>query len=154
AALDPTAAIGFVECAGDGRSGRIAVAIQIHKHLVAGNAESIRDGLDDADIRLMRNNAGNVLDGGSGLVEDFPGGVQQSVDSLFVNFLAAHVDRCQMHIDIFPRDQAARTAARHEQNLGVLAVAADVSADDTVRAATMTQNGSASAISKDRKSVV
>src|SRR6266436_2412313 len=53
-----------------------------------------------------------------------------------------------MHVRIFPRDWATRTAARHEQNIAVLAVAADVSGDDTVRAATMTQNGSASAIPK------
>ena len=53
-----------------------------------------------------------------------------------------------MHIDIFPRDRAARTAAGHEQNIGVLAVAADVSADNTVRATAMAQDSSASAISK------
>ena len=58
-----------------------------------------------------------------------------------------------MHIGIFPRDRAARTAAGHEQNIGVLAVAADVSANDAVCAAAMAQNSGASAVSKKHAGV-
>jgi phosphate starvation-inducible protein PhoH len=58
-----------------------------------------------------------------------------------------------MHIGIFSRDRAARTAARHEQDICVLPVAADVSADYTVRAATVAQNSSASAVSKKDASI-
>jgi len=53
------------------RSGSISVAVQIHKHLIARNTEPICDCFNDAEIRLMWNNAGNVLDGESSLIEDF-----------------------------------------------------------------------------------
>ena len=55
----------------------------------------------------MRNNAGDIVDGKPSLVEDFLGRVQHCGDSLLVNFLAGHVDRSQMQIDIFARDRAA-----------------------------------------------
>ena len=96
----------------------------------------------------MRNDAGNVVDGKSGLVEDFPGRVEHCGDSLFVNFFPGHVDRLQIQIDVFTCDRASRTAAGHKQNIGVLAVATDVSADYAVSAAAVAQNSGASAISK------
>jgi hypothetical protein len=58
-----------------------------------------------------------------------------------------------MHINIFSRNRAARTATRHEQNISVLTVAADVCADHTVRAAAMAQNSGASAVSKKNASI-
>jgi hypothetical protein len=63
------------------------------------------------------------------------------------------MDRCQMLIDIFSRNWAARTATRHEQNIGVPTVAANVCANDTMCAAAVAQNSSASAVSKKDASV-
>src|SRR5690242_18636287 len=60
AALDPAAAIRFIECDRYSRSGRIPVTIQIHKHLVPRNVEPIGDRLDDAQICLMWNDTGYV----------------------------------------------------------------------------------------------
>ena len=63
------------------------------------------------------------------------------------------MDRCQVLIDVLSRDRAARPAAGHEQNIGILTVATDVSGDNAVRAAAVTQNSSASAISKEDASI-
>src|SRR5438445_6378789 len=148
AALDPAAAIRFVECDGYGRSRGIAVAIQIHKHFVARYAETFCDSLEDAQICLVRNDTGDVFNGKASLVEGLFGCVQHRDDRLFVHFLAGHVDRCQMHVRIFTSDGAPRTAAGHEQNICVPAVAADMSADYTVSTASVAQNSRAGAVSK------
>src|SRR5262249_44936817 len=69
-------------------------------------------------------------------------------DSLLVHFLARHVDCCQMHVHIFPCDGAPRAAARHEQNVCVSPVAADVCADYAVSAASMAQDCSTGTVAK------
>jgi hypothetical protein len=75
AAFDTPAAIGFIERDRYGGSGGVAVAVQIHKHLVSRNAEPIRDRIHDPQIRLMRNHARDVFDREAGLVEGFFGRV-------------------------------------------------------------------------------
>src|SRR5438445_8068016 len=76
AALDPAAAIRFVECDGYGRSRGIAVAIQIHKHFVARYAEPVCDSLDAAQICLARNDTGDDFNGIASLVEGVFGCLQ------------------------------------------------------------------------------
>src|SRR5438034_9023067 len=105
-ALDPTSTIGFVECDCYSCGGRVAVAIQIHTHLVARNAEPVSDGLHDAQVCLMRNYAGDVFNGKPCLIERFFRCVQHRDDSLFVHFLAGHVYRSQMHVHIVSCDRA------------------------------------------------
>src|SRR5215467_11845764 len=96
----------------------------------------------------MRNNAGDVVDGKPGQVERLFGRVQHRDDSLFVHFLAGHVDGDQVHVHVFSRDWATRSASRHEQDVGVLSVASDVSADYAMRTAPMAQNSSATPVAK------
>ena len=50
-------------------------------------------------------------------------GVEHRDDGLFVNFLARHVDRLQVIVDVFARDRVARTAAGHEKDVGKISVA-------------------------------
>src|SRR4029077_5612751 len=151
--LDAPSAIGFVECNRHGRSGGVAVAVQIHKHFVARNAEPVGDRFNDAQIGLMRNDTGDVLNGKPGLSESLFRSLQHRRDSLFVHFLARHVDRRQMHIHVLSRDGAPRATARHEQNVCILTVAADVRADYAMSAASVAQYGRAGAISKKHASV-
>src|SRR5262249_12680041 len=101
----------------------------------------------------MRNNAGDVVDRESSLVEDFLRRVQHRGDGLFVHFLAGHVNCCQMHIDIFSCDWAARSAAGHKQDVSVATIAANMSADDPVRAAPMPQNSGASAVAEEHTAI-
>ena len=54
----------------------------------------------------------------------------------------------EVQIDVIPGDGTARTAAGHEQNIGELTIAPDVSADYAVRAAAMLQNRRACAVAK------
>ena len=97
----------------------------------------------------MRNDAGNIIDRQPSLIERFLRSAQHGDDGLLVNFLARHVNGLQMLIRVFARDRGFATAAGHEQNIGVLTIAADVGADDAVRsAAAMPQNRRARAIAK------
>src|SRR5215510_5062502 len=96
----------------------------------------------------MRNDAGDVVNRKPSLVECFFGGVQHRDDGLFIHFLAGHMDRSQIHVHVFTCDWAARSAARHEQDVGVLSVASDVGADYAMRTTTMAQNSRARAVTK------
>src|SRR3954447_14737808 len=96
----------------------------------------------------MRNDAGYVLDRKPSLVQGFFGRLQHRGDSLFVHFLAGHVDGDQIHVHVFTRDRATPSAARHEENVGVLSITSDVSSDYAMRTASMAQNGRASAVAK------
>src|SRR5205809_4457462 len=96
----------------------------------------------------MRNDAGDVFNGKPSLLERFFRGVQHRYNSLFVHFLAGHVDGGQVHVRVFTRDWATRSAARHEQDIGVLSIASDVGADYAMTTAPMAQNSRASAVAK------
>src|SRR5207244_11273728 len=72
---------------------------------------------------------------------------------LFGHFLAGHVDRCQMHLGICRCDGAPRPTARHEQNICVPAIAADMSADYAMSAAPVAQNCRAGAVSEKNATV-
>ena len=87
------------------------------------------------------------------MIEDLFGCVQHRDDRLFVHFLAGHVDRCQMHVCIFTSDGAPRSSARHEQDVGVATIAADMSADHPVGATPVPQNSSASAVAEEHTAV-
>ena len=52
-----------------GRRGGNTVTIEIDINLIERNAESIRDRFNDTDVGLMRDHAGDVLDGKSGLFQ-------------------------------------------------------------------------------------
>src|SRR5215468_5280968 len=101
----------------------------------------------------MRNDAGDVFDGKPSLIECFFGGVQHRDDSLFVHLLAGHMDGGEVHVRIFTRDRATRSAARHEQDVGILAVASDVGGNYAMRTSPMAQNSRASAIAEQHARV-
>src|SRR5204862_5617752 len=153
AAFDSSAAIGFVERDSYGGSRSVAVAVEIHKHFVPGDTEPIGDRFDDAQVGLMRNDTGNVFNGKPRLIESLFRCVEHRYDSLFVHFLSGHVYRRQVHVHIVPCDGAPRTAARHEQNVCVPRVTADVGTDDAMSAASVSQDGSAGAIAKKNATV-
>src|SRR5438093_8639585 len=148
-----SAAVRFIERDRYCRSGSVSITIEIYKHLLPRNAEPIRDCFDDPDVCLVRNDAGDVLDGQSSLVEGFLGRLQHCAHRLFINLFADHVDRVQVKVDIFARDRTARAAAGHEQNIGILAVTANVRANHAMSAPTMTQDSGSSAVPEKHASV-
>ena len=93
AVFDPAGAIRFVERDGDRGGRRVAVLVEIHKESIERNFQSIGDRFDDAEIGLVRNDAGDVVGRQAGLLERFLGRVHHRDDRLLVNFLARHVDR-------------------------------------------------------------
>src|ERR1700750_2996023 len=96
----------------------------------------------------MRNDAGDVVDGKPRQFEGLFGRVQHRDDGLFLTFLAGPVDGYQVHVHVFACDRATRSAARHEQDVGILSVASDVGADYAMRTAPMAQKSRASAITE------
>ena len=61
AGFDSAAAIRFIERDRDRRSGSIPESVEIHEELVDGDFQAIRNRFDDAHVRLMRNNAGDIV---------------------------------------------------------------------------------------------
>src|SRR4051794_39219077 len=96
----------------------------------------------------MRNDTSDVVDGKPCLIECFFSRLQHRDHSLFVHFLADHVNGDQIHVHVFTRDRATRSAARHEQDISVLSVAADMGGDYAMRTAPMTQDSRASAVTE------
>ena len=62
AGFDSAAAVRFIEGDGDGRRGGVSVAVEIHENFVERNLQSVGDRFDDADVGLVRNDAGDVVD--------------------------------------------------------------------------------------------
>src|SRR5438067_125156 len=85
----------------------------------------------------MRNHAGDVVDGKTGLLERLFRSVEHGDDRLFVNVLAGHVNGSKILIGIFGGDRHSAAAAWHEKDVGELSVTPDVCADDAVTAAAM-----------------
>lgn len=54
-------AVGFVEGDGDGGGGGVAVFMKVDEDAVVGDVESVGDGIDDAEIGLMRDDEGDVF---------------------------------------------------------------------------------------------
>ena len=150
AGFDAAGAICFIERDGNGGSGGVPVAIQIHEKTLHRNFHPIGDRFDDADICLVRDDAGDVVDRQAGFIERFLRGIEHRDDGLLVNFLARHVDGLQVLMRVVPRDRLARTAARHPKDIGKFTVAPDMRADDAVCAAVaMLQDGGAGAVAEE-----
>ena len=149
----PAAAICFIQGNRDCGGRSVSVFVEVHVETVEWNFQSIGDCLDDPQISLMRDDARDVVRGQTRIGQNLSRGVDHRGDGLLVNFFAGHVNRRQIHIDIVARDRAARSAAGHEQDLSELSIAADVRANDAMRAAAVTQHRRASAIAEQHASV-
>src|SRR6185369_11401855 len=84
--LNPSLLDGFIQCNGYRSGGRVAILVQIHKHLLGFNPQPFTNGIDDATIGLVRDDALNLGDidlattqclsrrrmhGGNGILEGF-----------------------------------------------------------------------------------
>ena len=117
---------------GNGRRRSVAVTIQIHENFFDRDLQAIGDRLNDADIGLVRDDAGDVVDRQASFFQSLFCGVDHRGDGLFVNFLARHFDCLQVIVDVVPRDRMARTAAGHPKDVGKFTVARDMRADEAV----------------------
>ena len=59
--LHAAGAVGFVEGDGDGGGAGVAVAVEIHHEALERQLHPVGDGFDDAEIGLVRDDAGEVL---------------------------------------------------------------------------------------------
>src|SRR5258705_460362 len=62
ARFDSAAPIRLIEGDGDGRRGGVSVAVEIHEDFCDGNFQAVGDRFDNADVSLVRNDAGDVVD--------------------------------------------------------------------------------------------
>lgn len=87
-AVESAAAMGFVERDGN-RCGRcIAVMVKIDKNLFIGNSKPIGNGIDDAEVGLVGNDAGDVLWLQSRTRDNRLGGIFHARDGVFEDFFA------------------------------------------------------------------
>src|SRR5438477_11285164 len=61
AMLDSAAAIRFIQRDGNGGCGSVSVLVEIYVEAIERNFQSVGDRLDDAQVRLMGNNARDVV---------------------------------------------------------------------------------------------
>ena len=85
---------------------------QVEEKFLLRHLQPVGDGVDDAEIRLVRDDAGDVVDGQSGAFERLHAGAGHGADRLFERLLAQHLDRVETLIEIFLGDRTARPAAR------------------------------------------
>ena len=147
--LDSASSVGFIESNGNSGGGCVSVSMEVHKKSIDRNFEAIGDCFDDSNIGLVWNDARNVVDGESSLVEHLLRGGQHGGNGLFVNVLAGHVDGLEIVVSILACNWSAAPAPWHEKNVGKLSVTAHVTRDYSMRAAAMLEEHCAGAISEE-----
>ena len=77
----------------DRRRGRTHVAVLLHgeKHLVGARARALGDGVDDAQIRLMRHDQCDVVHGHAGAAHHIEAGLAHALHGLAEDFLTVEV---------------------------------------------------------------
>lgn len=99
--------VGFIQGYGNGCGARIAKTVEVDHETLHWNVHPIRNGLDNADVRLMRNDTRKIFGLQISLGQCPVGGIQHGCDSVFIGFFAVHPDAIQALIDIIRPDRGA-----------------------------------------------
>src|SRR5438445_8392850 len=75
AALQTARCDGLLECHVDGRGARVAVPVDVHEHALHRQGDALGGRLDDAEVRLMRNEQVHVGRGGPVAAQSALGGL-------------------------------------------------------------------------------
>ena len=92
-ALKGTGAIRLIKRDGDGSGGGISVFIEIDEHSVIGNRKPVGNGVDDAEVCLVRYDAGDVFRLESGALDHGFGGLFHTIDCVLEDFFPQHGQR-------------------------------------------------------------
>ncbi len=130
ATFDFSFAVGFIERDGDGRSGGVAVFVKIDEDAVVGDGEAVSDGIDDAEIGLVRDDEGDVLGAKLGAFDDGVGRVLHAGDGVFKNLASRHRESGEAFTDIFWGGGTSGSATGDIEDAGLFSVGADVGGDD------------------------
>ena len=85
----------------------VTVTVEIEEKPVGRHVEPSGDGLDDTKIRLVRDDARDVIHGQTRAVEYFQAGAGHRVDGLLERLFAHHLEGVEALIDVVLRDRAA-----------------------------------------------
>ena len=95
ASLDLAGGDGFVEGDGDGRGGGVAVFVEVHKNLAGLRAEAVTDGVDDALVGLVRDDALDLGDVDFATAHHLVGRAAHGVDGVLESFFSLHPQEVQ-----------------------------------------------------------
>lgn len=145
--------MGFIESDGDSGRGGIAVVVEVDKDLFIRHGESVCDGIDDAQVGLMGNDASDVLRLKPGAGDDRFCGIFHASDSMLKDFLAKHGERGEVFIGIFWCDGLSRATAGDVEEMRERAIRAEVHGEDaTFSRLGGAQHGGSGAIAEENAS--
>jgi hypothetical protein len=90
--LDAALFAGLSERQRNGRRASVAVAVNIDVDLLLAQTHLVADGLDDAQVRLVRNDQGDLIERATCLLEDGGSGFRHPLDRLAVDLTTVHND--------------------------------------------------------------
>lgn len=95
---------GFIERQGNRACGGVAVSIKVGENAGARDAEDVGDGVDDADVGLMRNEEIDGIGGEAGMMEDVLNGLRDGVDGPGEDGGPVHLQELETLFDIADGD--------------------------------------------------
>src|SRR5438093_6207483 len=153
AAVDSARMHGFIQRNGDRGGRRVAVFVEVHKHLFRLRAEPFAHRLDDAPVGLMGDDAFDLGDVNLTAAHDFLARTEHRLHGVLERFLAFHAQEMLLRLNRVARRRAPAAAAGHVKQLRLAAVRAHDGGEQAVRMGTVLQNRRARAVAKEHASV-
>lgn len=151
--LEATGAVGLVEGDGNGGGGGVAVAVEIDHEAVHGDIEPAGDGLDDAEVGLVRDEAGNFGGRHAGVDEDLLGGLDHGGHGVLVGLAAVHADGDGVLGRGGASGRMCAATAGDVEDVGESAVASHAGGHDAARSLAMAQDGCSGAVTEENAGI-
>src|SRR6267378_6478749 len=137
----------------DGCRRGVSIFVKIDKKLFRLCAETLADSIDDPPIRLMRDDAFNARNVDFTSAQSLGRSGVHCLNSILEGFLAFHAQIVQTRSNRFGCGRATTAAARHEQEVGLLAIGAHYCGEKTMCMGTVLKHGSAGSVAKENTGV-
>src|SRR5262249_40511457 len=138
---------------GDGGGGSVAVFVHVHEDLFGLDPQPFADGVNDAAIGLVRDDAFDLGDVDLAAAHGFSAGGAHGVDGTLEGFFAVHAKKMEPALDRVHGGGTAAASARHAEQLGLVAFGPHAGGEETVRVGPVLQNGRARAIAEEHAGV-
>ena len=144
--FEAAGAIGFIQGNGNGGGGRVAVAVEVDLKFGERMVEAFGEGLDDAQVGLVRDDASQVVDRQTSLFQGLIGCGQHRDHRLLEGFPSAHVEGIEPEVDIFLRHRQGAASAGHVEDFTLVAVATHEGRNDAVGPGAIAADGRPGAV--------